>query len=216
VRLNTGLIALSISAAIGLHLAGTLVFRSATVAGMEGFRADVAALSGRPEFAQSTPASPIRVVLGRAERAPFDSPGPRASLDPATIRRPPSLGPLPPDAGTRLEATLDLFTPHRSEPGRALIAELPNTGTPSWADAAMSLEAVDLALKPVTRQLASRFLPYGDLPALAAKQLLRIAPREAAADLRLAPDSHQLPVPTSWPEPDVALRVVEVFFDPLE
>ena len=215
-RPNGGLVALSIAAAIGLHVAGTLALRTTSVAGMETFRGDVAELSGLPELALPSPANPIRVVLGRAERAPFESPGPRASLDPSAMRRPPSLGPLPPDSERRLEQVLRLFAPRRSETAGSMVAELPETGVPSWSDAAVSMDAIDLGLKPVTRRLGARFVKRVSLPDLGTKHLLKLDPRAAAATLKLMPAPHELPIPTSWSEPDVALRVVEVFVDPLE
>ena len=215
-RTNGGLVALSLAAAVALHLAGTLVFRSTTVAGMATFRADVAALAGRPELAYATKAEPIRVVLGRAERAPFESPGPRASLDPSTVRRPPSLGPVPPDDRARLAQVLRLFGPSASEIAASMAAELPDTGVPSWGDTEVSLSAIDLGLKPVTRRLGAHFVARDDLFALGKRHLLELKPHEAAKHLKLRPAPHELPIPTSWPEPDVALRVVEVFVDPME
>jgi len=121
-----------------------------------------------------------------------------------------------PDEGARLEQVVTLFAPRRSETARAMAAELPDTGTPSWSDAAMSMDAVDLGLKPITRRLGARFVRLDTLPEIGKRHFLKLDPREAARHLELTPAPHELPIPTSWPEPDIALRVVEVFVDPLE
>ena len=213
---SKGLAAASVVVALLLHLAASGVFRNAPLAGMRRFGEDVAAITGRPELAGVEEADPVRVVLGKAARAPFEGPGPRATLDPRAIRRPPSLGSAQPDFDQRVALAYDLFSPRKEEPSVPLRVQPPQSEPPSWFDSELSLAAVELNVRPVVRKLAGRFFDWASLIVAGEKSLRTLDPKAEAGRLDLAPEPHKLWLPTEWADPPRALRVPEVFVDAIE
>jgi len=205
----------SAAAAGALHLVFVLAFGRTPVIGTTAYSEDVATLTDRPEIADRSGSSPMRVVLGSVEKTPIEGPGPRAALDPAAVRRPPSLGPMTADVEARLGQVYPMFAVRRNEPSSPMKAQLPLSGTPSWMDDELSRATAIAGAKRVVHALGARELPELSLTPSAEKVRIKLDPRGLAKELRLGLAPHQLPFPHEWPEPARALRMPEVLFDVL-
>ncbi len=215
-KLRLDILALAVAAAVALHLAAVLATRSLPLAGTGRLAAAAADLLDDPELAKVSPRDPLRVMLGVAERVPVSAPGPRAVLDPVTVRRWPDLGAEWPDADARLEAARGLFMPPpelASEAKEPLRASPPEE-TPSWADREVADAAIPLDVKVTMRRLPAKFLPPP--PLAAAAKAARPEPSSLGEDLDI-PAPPALPkTPPEWPEPPRAIVLPEVFVDVLD
>ena len=177
---NDVVVILSAMAAGSLHLVLVLVFGRTPVIGTTAYLQDIAVLADKPEISDRPEPSPIRIVLGKVEKAPIEGPGPRAALDPASVRRPPSLGPMTADVETRLGEVYPLFAIRRDEPRAQMKAQLPTSGTPSWMDDELSRASAVAKAKRVVHALGPRELPELSLTPSAEQVRIKLRPRELA------------------------------------
>ena len=216
-RLRLDILAVAVLAAVAFHVAAVLATKRVPLVGTGRLAAKASEDLRNPEVADVSPRDPLRVTLGVAQRGPVATPGRRAVLDPASVRRAPGLGPEWPDDGARLEAARGLFMPPpelSAEGTEPLRGSPTGSAVPSWADREVADIAIPLYAPVAARRLPRRFLPPP--PLSSAAEAARPRPESLGKDLALPSPPALPPVPPDRPEPVRAITLPEIFVDVLE
>ncbi|MHC4247635.1 MAG: hypothetical protein ACYS9X_00760 [Planctomycetota bacterium] len=229
-RANRALVVLALAVAAVAHFVAARMVRGTPLLGAGGFAREMATIVGEPATggdAGGLPLRgelPLRISLGDAERAPARARGPRAALDPGSVRRPPQAGADWPGLPGHAERLAECAVALSAEPGeeRDAARVLPpglaapfaaRAKTPSTMDLAAARDAVDLEVRAATRPLPGRFRS-GAAPSLArAAEAKRpsLGADDTRVDLRI--DVAPLELPGDWPAPDQAIAAPEVLID---
>ncbi len=233
-RLRWGIVIGAVVTAAAAHFIVARVVRGTPLLGAGGFAREMAAALDRPGTEDDAGGRPLRVSFGTADRTPARAPDPRATLDPAPLRRPPQAGadwPGLPDITERLAACAvelsrergeERDAPRVSPPGLAApfaTRALASSSSSSSADLAAARDAIALNVKAATRPLPARFRP-GDAPSLARaaktqRPSLGAGGAHGTTSVRLDIPSSPGPLqpPADWPAHNRAIAAPEIFID---